>query len=433
MRLYKNFIDSSRALYFVGVRMIRTKLLSNKDGIITWCAIVMVIMVMFIQRQYIAVMSDFLIAKYQINISKATRLVNATLYGYAVMQIPMGMLLDYFGVRRVLIISWLVVCISTLVMTVTSCYGTALSMRFFIGVGMASSITSIMKVQTIWFDEHYFSHLSAGMALISNVGNLVATVPLSYLISKIGGQNTMWVISFITMVSVLLLFSFVKDKKEEIPEEINIKTSLSEVLCNRKSWSPIIIMFTFISTSTSLFGFWGIRFFSETYRLSVVDASKYMAFLSLGFMLGAPLVSIMDKIFDRNNKLNLNIFSGIYLLMWIYIMLNRGKPPLYIMPLLFVMMGMVLMFHLLPFTVIKNVNKVKNAGIATATVNSMEFFGSSILNFLIGLIVLRGVSVKNAMTVYLISALLCFISTFFINENFDNSADSVMKVDIFES
>lgn len=413
--------------------MIRTKLLSNKDGIITWCAIVIVIMVMFIQRQYIAVMSDFLIVKYQINISKATRLVNATLYGYAVMQIPMGMLLDYFGVRRVLIISWLVVCISTLVMTVTSCYGIALSMRFFIGVGMASSITSIMKVQTIWFDEYYFSHLSAGMALISNVGNLVATVPLSYLISKIGGQNTMWVISFITMVSVLLLFSFVKDKKEEIPEEINIKTSLSEVLCNRKSWSPIIIMFTFISTSTSLFGFWGIRFFSETYRLSVVDASKYMAFLSLGFMLGAPLVSIMDKIFDRNNKLNLNIFSGIYLLMWIYIMLNRGKPPLYIMPLLFVMMGMVLMFHLLPFTVIKNVNKVKNAGIATATVNSMEFFGSSILNFLIGLIVLRGVSVKNAMTVYLISALVCFISTFFINENFDNSADSVMKVDIFES
>ena len=75
------------------------------------------------------------------------------------------------------------------------------------------------------------------MALISNVGNLVATVPLSYLISKIGGQNTMWVISFITMVSVLLLFSFVKDKKEEIPEEINIKTSLSEVLYNRKSWS----------------------------------------------------------------------------------------------------------------------------------------------------------------------------------------------------
>lgn len=413
--------------------MIRTKLLSNKDGIITWCAIVIVIMVMFIQRQYIAVMSDFLIVKYQINISKATRLVNATLYGYAVMQIPMGMLLDYFGVRRVLIISWLVVCISTLVMTVTSCYGIALSMRFFIGVGMASSITSIMKVQTIWFDEYYFSHLSAGMALISNVGNLVATVPLSYLISKIGGQNTMWVISFITMVSVLLLFSFVKDKKEEIPEEINIKTSLSEVLCNRKSWSPIIIMFTFISTSTSLFGFWGIRFFSETYRLSVVDASKYMAFLSLGFMLGAPLISIMDKIFDRNNKLNLNIFSGIYLLMWIYIMLNRGKPPLYIMPFLFVMMGMVLMFHLLPFTVIKNVNKVKNAGIATATVNSMEFFGSSILNFLIGLIVLRGVSVKNAMTVYLISALVCFISTFFINENFDNSADSVMKVDIFES
>ena len=119
--------------------------------------------------------------------------------------------------------------------------------------------------------------------------------------------------------------------------------------------------------------------------------------------------------------------------MWIYIMLNRGKPPLYIMPFLFVMMGMVLMFHLLPFTVIKKVNKVKNAGIATATVNSMEFFGSSILNFLIGLIVLRGVSVKNAMTVYLISALVCFISTFFINENFDNSADSVMKVDIFES
>ena len=417
MSLYVNFIDSSRALYFVGVRMIRKKLLSNKDGIVTWSVIAIVIMVMFIQRQYIAVMSEFLIDKYQINISKATKLVNATIYGYAVMKIPMGMLLDHFGVRRVLVLSWLVVCISTLVMTVTSCYSIALFMRFAIGVGMASSITSIMKVQTIWFDEHYFSHLSAGMALISNIGNLIATVPLSYLISRIGGQNTMWVISFMTMGSVILLFSFVKDKKKETSEGINIKNSLIEVLCNQKSWSPMIIMFTYISTATSLYGFWGIRYFSETYQLSVIAASKYMAFLGVGFILGAPLVSIMDKILKRNNKLNLNIFSGIYLVMWIYIMMNRGKPPLYIMPLLFVMMGMVLMFHLLPFTVVKNVNKKENAGIAAATINSMEFFGSSILNFLIGLIVFRGISVKNAMVIYLISALVCFVSTFFINEN----------------
>lgn len=389
---------------------------SEKDGFRTWLAIVAVIIVMFIQRQYIAVMSDFMMQKYHINISQTTGLVNASLYGYAVMQIPTGVLVDKIGVRRLCIVSWSITFVATLIMTLTSSYHTALLMRFLIGASTASAVTSVMKVQALWFDAIYFSHLSAAMALISNIGNLLVTLPLSYLISKIGAQNSMWCICLITLFCVLLLFVFVKDKDNAIQQnEFHVTNALKEVLLNPHSWPPMLIIFTFISTSTSLCGFWGIEYLCQTYHLTTVQASKYMIFLSIGFMAGSPLVSLMDKVNKRNNRLNLQIFTGVYLLCWVYIVVfYRGRPPLIMIPLLFCIMGVVLMFHLLPFTVSKEVNKIENSGIATSSVNSMEFFGSSMINSIIGFLILGGLQIHRAIIVYLICATICFGMTFFI-------------------
>lgn len=388
----------------------------NKEGFKIWFTIVVSIIVMFVHRQYLAVMSDFIMDKYRINISQATNLVNASLYGYALIQIPTGIFVDKIGVRRLMIFGWAITFFSTLVLTVTDSYPIALVMRFLIGCSTAVSVTSVMKVQALWFDARYFSQLSAMMALVSNLGNLLSTVPLSYLISKIGEQSSLWVICLMTLFCVGLNLVFVKDKKKSEKEpEFQVWQALKEVFLNPLSWPPMIITLTFISVTTSLAGFWGIQYLSSAYGLNTVQASKYMIFLSVGFMVGSPLVSLTDRVSKGNNRRNLQVSTGFFLSLWVYIVvLYRGAPPLSMIPIVLTSIGVVIMFHLLPFTVSKEVNLLKNSGIATSAVNAMEFIGSSVLNSLIGFFVLGGIPLQRAIGVYLISAAICFGMTFFL-------------------
>ena len=73
------------------------------------------------------------------------------------------------------------------------------------------------------------------------------------------------------------------------------------------------------------------------------------------------------------------------------------------------------MFHILTFTVIKDVNLLKNSGIATSTANMMEFLGSGIVNLLIAFFIQRGVGIEKAFISILVFGILSFISALFID------------------
>lgn len=395
------------------------KIRKNKEGLKIWSSIVISIIVMFIHRQYMSVMSEFMMVKYDIDISQTTNLVNAMLYGYACMQIPNGILVDKMGVRKLMVGGWTLTAVCSIVTAMTKNYHVALVMRFLTGVGVASSFTSSMKVQALWFEERLFSQLSAIMALVSNVGNIVSTIPLSYLVMKFGGQTALWVIASMTVLCMVLNFLFVRDRQDQKEaQSFHIAGALKSVLLNPASWPAMIIILTFISVTTSLGGFWGIRYVSQTYGVDILEASKYMFFLTVGFMLGSPLVSFMDVLNKGNNRRNILIFTTVFLAEWIYIVvLCQGRPPLYQLPVLLLIMGMAVMFHLLLFTVGKQVNKIENTGIAISSINTMEFIGSSLINSLIGFLVLRGVNMEKAIGVYLICSAICFVTVFFISEN----------------
>ena len=80
------------------------------------------------------------------------------------------------------------------------------------------------------------------------------------------------------------------------------------------------------------------------------------------------------------------------------------------------------MVHILAFTASKDANKIENAGVATSVVNTMEFIGSGIINFLIALNLQRGVPTEKAFLIILVFSAGAFIASLFVR--FDNQANS---------
>ena len=72
-------------------------------------------------------------------------------YAYAITQVPAGLLIDYFGPRRMLTVAAFLVALGI------TCFAAAVSIpllfvgRILIGIGSAFAFTGCIKITRIWF------------------------------------------------------------------------------------------------------------------------------------------------------------------------------------------------------------------------------------------------------------------------------------------
>jgi len=429
--LYKKYIkvegddpvSETSKMHVNSMLSIKQRLISNKEGIIVWAALVLNMILVFIQRLYIGVMPDYLMQKFAMDIGQLSFLTSAAFYGYAFFQIPSGLLIDKVGVRTLNIWGGLLTLIGSILFSMTSNYNIAWLARFLIGAGTSVVIISIMKVQALWFKPIYFSQLSALMSFISNLGMFAGTLPLAVLIKFIGAQNTLYIISVFSLLGLILVLFFVREKKisEEDLDVSNIHkargffAAIKEVMTTRGTYPSMFIIFFFISTMTSIMGLWAVNYLTNVYDMTKIVASGYVVFFTFGFIVGSPVMSISDRILKGDYKKSLLFFTGVYFLLWFYfLVIKSGKPPVVQIPIIFFLMGIAIMVHILAFTASKDANKIENAGVATSVVNTMEFIGSGLINFLIAFNLQRGVPAEKAFLIILIFSAGAFIASIFV-------------------
>ncbi len=409
----------------------KLKIIANKEGIIVWGALVLNMILVFIQRLYIGVMPDFLMQRLNIDIGQLSFLTSAAFYGYAFFQIPSGLLIDKIGVRTLNIWGGLLTVIGSVLFSLTNTFYLAWLARFFIGAGTSVVIISIMKVQALWFRPIYFSQLSALMSFISNIGMFAGTLPLAVLIKFTGAQNTLYIISILSLCGLLLVFALVRERKVPVSnmDLSNIHKSrgffeaIKEVMATRGTYVSMLIIFFFISTMTSMMGLWAVNYLTSVYAITKIAASGYVVFFTFGFIAGAPIISLTDRFLKGNYKKSLLFFTGSYFLLWFYfLIIKAGKPPIGQVPLIFFLMGITVMVHILAFTASKDANKIENAGVTTSVVNTMEFIGSAFINFLIAANLEKGIPTEKAFYIMLIFSAGAFISSLFIR--FENKGNA---------
>src|SRR4249919_3016903 len=83
-------------------------------------------------------------------------------YGYAGMQIPVGLLLDRFGPRRLMTIAALVCACGCVLFAVGDTLTTVTVGRFLIGASAAFSLVGAMAVAGQWFPADRFAILAGG-------------------------------------------------------------------------------------------------------------------------------------------------------------------------------------------------------------------------------------------------------------------------------
>lgn len=125
---------------------------------------------------------------------------------YAAMQVPSGVLIDRYGPRRMLLTAALIMGSAQVLLSLAHNYPTALLARGLLGCGDAMTYVSVLRLATGWFPPRRYPVMAALTGLIGMLGNLVSTVPLTFLLDHLGWTATFAVAGAVTLgFSVLLL------------------------------------------------------------------------------------------------------------------------------------------------------------------------------------------------------------------------------------
>jgi len=167
----------------------------------SWLILVLAFITVFFHRLSVGSVADELTKEISMNAVALSNLTAMNYYAYALMQIPVGVLVDRIGVRRINFCGLLVTAAGSVLFGLAHNLETAYLSRFLVGMGSSVIFVSIFKVQATWFPLSRFSTLSSLTSLFGNLGSVLALYPLTLLSLAFGWRKVFYFMAVVSLWS----------------------------------------------------------------------------------------------------------------------------------------------------------------------------------------------------------------------------------------
>ncbi|WP_371653621.1 MULTISPECIES: nitrate/nitrite transporter [unclassified Streptomyces] len=152
--------------------------------------------------------------RFGVNASALSTFSILQLLVYAGMQIPVGLMVDRLGTKKVLTLGVVLFTAGQLGFALSPSYGTALASRALLGCGDAMTFISVLRLGSRWFPARRGPLIAQVAALFGVAGNLVSTIVISRALHGIGWTATFAGSALAGVVVLVLLLLFLRDHPE---------------------------------------------------------------------------------------------------------------------------------------------------------------------------------------------------------------------------
>jgi MFS family permease len=139
-------------------------------------------------------------------------LTSAYFLAFAAFQLPLGVLLDRFGPRRVNAGLLLVAACGALVFGTSTTLAGLIAGRALIGLGVSGCLMSSMKAFTLWFPMSRFATLSGWLLAAGGLGALSASAPVEALLRFTIWRGVFDGLAALTFATAMLVFFVVPER-----------------------------------------------------------------------------------------------------------------------------------------------------------------------------------------------------------------------------
>ena len=311
---------------------------------------------------------------------------------YAAMQIPVGVVLDRLGTRKLVIAGALVMGGGQLVLAVAHSVGWAIVARVLVGMGDAMTFISVLRLVGLWFAPRHIPIVTQLTGMLGQLGQVAAALPLVALLHSSGWTPTFVGAAALSALGAVAVAATVRDAPPGI-EAARGPVAIEVVRRQlRESWrepGTRIGLWTHFSTqfSGTVFALlWGYPFLV---RGEGVDSHVAGTMLSAMVFVGMGLAPVLGRLTHgwplRRSALTLSIVGGTAA-MWTVVLLWPGRAPLGVLVVLVVVLASNGPGSMVGFDYARTFNPPSRLGSASGIVNVGGFVASLTTIFLIGVV-----------------------------------------------
>jgi len=320
-------------------------------------------------------------------------------YVYTLLQIPVGVLADTAGPRRLLAGGSLVAGLGSLAFALAPTWEVAAAGRTLVGVGVSVAFIAILKINATWFEARRFATLNGITMFAGNLGAVVAGAPLAWVVTQASWRSVFVALGALSLALAAATWWRVRDRPEALGyapvappppagAKLDWRGALRTVLANPATWPAFLVNVGVGGCYLAFAGLWAVPWLEHAYGYSRVTAAQHASLLLLGVAVGAVAVGVVsDRLGNRRGVLRACTFA--FALAWLP-WLTHAAWPLPATLAWFFAMGLLIPGFTLTWTIAKEANRPGHSGIATSVVNTGIFLGTGVLQPLVGWAIDRG-------------------------------------------
>lgn len=336
-----------------------------------------------------SVMSNELMRDFSVTSHTLGILSGIYFYSYAGMQLPGGVMIDYFGPKRLLTIATTVCALGTIAFGMTDSFYMACLARLLIGFGSAFAVVGTMKLATNWFPAERFAYLTGLMVTIGMLGSIGGEAPLSLLVDNFGWRESMIIMGGIGLVLAFVIYMAISDKPREPLKQSPVKhekehvvANLAALMTNKQLWL-VALYGGLMYMSTPVFcGLWGVPFLMLKMSITKTMAANTISFVFFGWVVASPLWGIFSNRVGRRKTPMLIASVGCLLssLLFIYAPFTN----LFLLQLTLFAFGVFSAAFLPAFSVVTELCNRSYVATALSFMNMMNMIGIALVQPAIG-------------------------------------------------
>ncbi|MFI5956243.1 nitrate/nitrite transporter [Cryptosporangium sp. NPDC051539] len=311
---------------------------------------------------------------------------------YALMQIPVGLLVDRFGPRSVLLTGAVVLTVAQAGFAVADSYGAALLARLFVGVGDAMTFVCVLRLVNAWFAPGRVPLITQLTGVVGQIGAIVAAVPMTWALAHLGWTTAYGISAGFGVAAAVVALIVLHDQ----PGTRNLRgpnLSLGAIRASLAlSWQQpgtrlgFWVHFTTQFAQNAFALLWGFPFLVKGEGVSPNVASVLLTLMVVSLIAAGPLMGWFTARHPWQRSTLALAVVGAIATAWTLVLAWPGRAPLGLLVVLVMVIGLGGPGSMIGFDLGRTSNPLNRLASATGIINQAGFVASLTVVVAIGAI-----------------------------------------------
>jgi MFS family permease len=212
---------------------------------------------------------------------------------FAIIQLPLGILLDRFGPRRVQSAMLIVTAAGAMMFASGSRLDILIAGRALIGLGAAGALIGGLKAIVLCFPKERVPLINGYFIMLGTLGAVAATLPADWLLTYLSWRNLLALAGAATAVVAVLIFTVAPEFPLSATKKPHVwPGGLAGVYRDFRFWRVAPLSTICISSAWAIQGLWAERWLAEVDGLSRASVVRHLFVMAVALSTAALLLGI---------------------------------------------------------------------------------------------------------------------------------------------